>query len=601
VAWNPVLTAVVPFHNFEINLNHLKSLLGSITNPLVRVLVICDGVSIGNYESLKAEYSEVKNISFELVDFHSAALTRNHALSKVETEWIAFWDCDDEVYEDRYLELISKDESRAQDLLVGQIELFDDESLQSLGVSKTSTLGSVAKFPAFTRMIYRTQFVQGLLFPPIPLCEDQCFLASLLVRKPRIGFFDTLIYRYRVNNPNQGSSRLFRVGAHIEAIKFLEEIIGSCSEKVTYRALVILKFRLCLSIVKRIQQASLHQICYVALTLIFISFRNPQVFFSIDTLRSPLKKKLLPTLFLFGGLGNQLFQYTFMVARFGLNRFQINVSLGYPRLIEEKLPDLFSFSIEEANVHSQAFVVMKRSLFRFFLKVSSHGSTSFKAKIIFRLLDFVNLLYSRLHEGWGLLLLADGIGYFNDAKPLPNYRFVIGCFHSYIWNEKLLPSQKQRIAHLRETPEWLQSFQSRFNPEQCGVVHIRRGDYVKIPNLGYLTLDYFQEEMRCFLSKGIVSEFLLFSDDPDYVRKMLAEDLIPMSTVFESNQDDAAAILVAMSFGRFFILSNSTYSWWAANLTQHDSPLVVAPKFWYADGRSPSAIYPDDWKLKEVH
>jgi hypothetical protein len=45
-----------------------------------------------------------------------------------------------------------------------------------------------------------------------------------------------------------------------------------------------------------------------------------------------------------------------------------------------------------------------------------------------------------------------------------------------------------------------------------------------------------------------------------------------------------------------FIISNSTFSWWAAFLAKESKPLVIAPKVWIKNHPEPLEICPPHWQ-----
>ena len=70
---------------------------------------------------------------------------------------------------------------------------------------------------------------------------------------------------------------------------------------------------------------------------------------------------------------------------------------------------------------------------------------------------------------------------------------------------------------------------------------------------------------------------IIFSDDINYVKcKLNIKGYIWKSSSKESNFSD----LAIMSMCDHFIISNSTYSWWAAWLSQNRNKKVIVPKFW---------------------
>ena len=102
-------------------------------------------------------------------------------------------------------------------------------------------------------------------------------------------------------------------------------------------------------------------------------------------------------------------------------------------------------------------------------------------------------------------------------------------------------------------------------------------------------------EIKCSVSKP---HFFLFSDDPASAESLL---MLPgdRSTCVDHNHGDenAYADLWLMSQCKYFIIANSTFSWWGAWLSQHERKVVIAPgsvqsgiSSWGFKG-----LLPDDW------
>jgi hypothetical protein len=105
------------------------------------------------------------------------------------------------------------------------------------------------------------------------------------------------------------------------------------------------------------------------------------------------------------------------------------------------------------------------------------------------------------------------------------------------------------------------------------VVHIRRSDYLKFPGLhGILTPAYFEAAVKRYANS---SRVLVFSDDLDWCRQ---QPFLHGST-FVDEPYDAAALWLMSQYTRY-VMSNSSFSWWAVTLGARPS-LVVAPDMWF--------------------
>ena len=88
----------------------------------------------------------------------------------------------------------------------------------------------------------------------------------------------------------------------------------------------------------------------------------------------------------------------------------------------------------------------------------------------------------------------------------------------------------------------------------------------------------------------------MFSDDVDWAKQTLNTAGLP--AVF-APRGSAVGDMALMKQCRGFVLSNSTYSWWAQYLAKATDKLVLAPEKWYAHTKK-SALYLPDWQLIET-
>ena len=124
-------------------------------------------------------------------------------------------------------------------------------------------------------------------------------------------------------------------------------------------------------------------------------------------------------------------------------------------------------------------------------------------------------------------------------------------------------------------------FSDRTEGHRCAV-HIRRGDYLKFgEHFPTCPIHYFEFSMDEIRQKFSNVEFLVFTDDPDWCHGYFdgREDIDIVSEKVENTIQREMAEFALMTSCDSLIISNSTFSWWAAFLSQ--SKHVYVPNKWY--------------------
>ena len=130
-------------------------------------------------------------------------------------------------------------------------------------------------------------------------------------------------------------------------------------------------------------------------------------------------------------------------------------------------------------------------------------------------------------------------------------------------------------------------------------LHLRRGDYLKykaytIPCSG----DYYKNSIKYLASKYENPLFFVFTNDKNYAKSYI-EDLkvgIRYKVVENNNSENSFKDMILMSKCKGMIIANSTFSWWGAYLNKNDDKIIVAPKDWkYNRFRNRFDIIPNNW------
>lgn len=121
-------------------------------------------------------------------------------------------------------------------------------------------------------------------------------------------------------------------------------------------------------------------------------------------------------------------------------------------------------------------------------------------------------------------------------------------------------------------------------------MHIRRGDYLtsnKKANYRELPFKYYFDAVK--YTEG---DLYIFSDDIPWCQDKFKENYFGRKITFV-NQEDYLDFEV-MKHCKQNIITNSTFSWWAAYLNNNPEKKVVCPKHWLG-GYENNERYPFDW------
>ena len=111
--------------------------------------------------------------------------------------------------------------------------------------------------------------------------------------------------------------------------------------------------------------------------------------------------------------------------------------------------------------------------------------------------------------------------------------------------------------------------------ENIAVIHVRRTDYTHDMKFGWVTLDYYRAAMEQMKQRHPGVHFLIFSDDIPWCQEQAV-----FADAFCVNEPDEILSFELMRRFSHFIITNSTFSWWAAWLSE-DQRTVMTPHKWF--------------------
>jgi hypothetical protein len=117
-------------------------------------------------------------------------------------------------------------------------------------------------------------------------------------------------------------------------------------------------------------------------------------------------------------------------------------------------------------------------------------------------------------------------------------------------------------------------------------LHVRRGDLISNSSArlfnGFCDITYYLQAVEKIVMDVSSPSFFIFSDDIPWCKENL-EIKFPVKFVSELTKGCISDDFCLMTRCKHYIISNSTFGWWAAWLNQGARKIVIAPKRWLAD------------------
>lgn len=274
------------------------------------------------------------------------------------------------------------------------------------------------------------------------------------------------------------------------------------------------------------------------------------------------------------GLGNQMFQYAFgTILAKKLGRKYVKFDTSYlPANIEGRktwnIEDIFSTKFPKAR-NLELWHKTGRCPYvykRYIQKNVNIDTTPLNNKCIY------------LHESTGYKITS------NEIERIKNYRwktnkdyYICGFWEEPEYLEGYEKFLKQIFTFKHNfTNIEMEKYKPIFQKNSVSV-HIRRGDYLNLKKdiKMYLCKKSYYKRAMDIIEKQIEDPFyIFFTDDPSFVKVEYAD--IKNKIIVEGNRDYVDMQL--MSCCKHNIITNSTFSFWAAFLNKNKNKIVIAPK-----------------------
>lgn len=287
-----------------------------------------------------------------------------------------------------------------------------------------------------------------------------------------------------------------------------------------------------------------------------------------------MKKRIVA---LSGGIGNQMFQYAFARALQTAKKCEIEFDTDFYGKSRDRKLELTSFNIGD---------------YRF----GSHPKYNRIRRLVQRI-PFITWMFGCYKE-------------YREFEVDPrvknyDYRFYTGYWQNTGYFSAISDALRSELKFMGKLTSQEEAWLQRIKTDDIIAIHVRRGDYRSEKIMSkYVTQD--EEYYRKAIDKAISiinnseASLLFFSDDISWCRDRFSDY---GSAVFVDGKITGSPLveMLFMQNVKCLVMSNSTFSWWSAWLSDRNDRFVIAPARWYQDdkmnGKAIRALIKDDWML----
>tara|TARA_B100001250_G_scaffold366177_1_gene347407 strand:- start:23 stop:850 length:828 start_codon:yes stop_codon:yes gene_type:complete len=273
------------------------------------------------------------------------------------------------------------------------------------------------------------------------------------------------------------------------------------------------------------------------------------------------------SIYLQGGLGNQLFQIFTAIA----------YSLKY------KIP--FKLPSNKNDLNSPYGEIYKRPLYfdKFLKNLKPFLTSKFQHQVLYR---------ERGH-------------FYTELPYCKENILLFGYFQSY----KYFDSYKNDILKLIGFENYRKNNSHSLNNNTISI-HFRIGDYVHATNAHpILKNEYYKNALNYILSKNENKNFTVvyYCENRDIekvnINIKILKRAFPLLTFVKSkdNMTDWEE-MISMSCCTHNIIANSTFSWWSGYLNENKEKIICYPNTWFGPALTKDTrdLFPNEWvKIKE--
>jgi len=276
---------------------------------------------------------------------------------------------------------------------------------------------------------------------------------------------------------------------------------------------------------------------------------------------------------IFGGIGNQLFQYAAGRQLAEKHRTDLKLDIDNYKTDNRRQYSLHYFNIKEnfCTAGDKAIINGKTT----WQKLSNKAGLSSRK------------IYTERGPGFNKNIIGAG-----DNVYLDGYWQSERYFKPI---EKIIRAE----CRVKELPSAInKDFADKIGSVNAVSIHVRRGDFVtnKETNAyhGVCSIDYYQQAIGQMIAMIKDPYFFVFSDDIEWTKVNILTGIHTVEYIDHNTGVDFEDLRL-MYLCKHHIIANSSFSWWGAWLNDSTDKKVIAPVKWFQSQSVTSDIVPENW------
>jgi len=298
-----------------------------------------------------------------------------------------------------------------------------------------------------------------------------------------------------------------------------------------------------------------------------------------------------------GGLGNQLFQFGAARDIFGDYDFTIEWKLGITNLNDDLVPEIFDYALPPnvlVGEYSKPSKFSSRLTHLILRKSSSNKRIPFRF-LFFFIEKVLSLSLVTYLGGYFKIIYPADLSSTSVRSKKQRNEFLIGFFHSNDFISSFENRHNFNILKPKSFHPYLLELTELSLAEEPIVVHMRLGDYEKETDFGILSTAYYEESLDLLFEQLKTKHIWVFSNDLSKAKSLFPDKYMEKVRWIPDFSKSSVQVLEAMRLGHAFVLSNSTFSWWAASISHKNLALKVVPRPWFKSANTNAALIPSEW------